>query len=46
MTSCIGEEEFEIEELISQVEFDIMKLESVICGLLQFRDDKASIKPI
>lgn len=42
MIICIGEEEFELEDLISQVEFDIVKLDSVINGLVQFRDNKAS----
>ena len=40
MIICIGKEEYEVEELISQVEFDIFKLDAVIDGLIQYRNLK------
>jgi len=42
MIICIGGEEFGLEEPISQVEFDIRKLEAIIEGLIQYKELKKS----
>jgi hypothetical protein len=46
----IDEEEYELNELISQVQFDIVKLDVVIAGLQDVRDKKADalewLKPL
>ena len=38
MIICIGKEEYEVKELISQVEFDIF--DAIIEGLIQYRHHK------
>ena len=43
MIICIGEQTYEAEELISQIQFDICKLEAVIEGLIQCRDHKGAM---
>ena len=40
MIICIGKEEYALEELVSQVEFDIFKLDAVIDGMVQGRQHK------
>ena len=40
MIICIGEDEYEAEELIVELQFDICKLDAVIEGLVQYRDHK------
>ena len=42
MIICIGEERYEVEELIRQVEFDIVDLESIIEKLIRYKELKAS----
>lgn len=41
MIICIGEEEFDVEALISQQNFELVKMDPVIAGLIQYRDTKA-----
>ena len=40
MIICIGEDECEVEELISEIRFDICKLDAVLEGLIQYRHHK------
>ncbi len=42
MIICIGEDDYELEELIAEFQFDICKLDAVIEGLIQFRDQKGT----